>query len=313
MDSKLLQEVLDILCGDRTLFYYYPDKYTIFLLERVINKQKETSIRDLRNSQWQSLLSRPLLKDLVSKCGNGKLIKSDLLYVGSENFEPFVLTLGKWGSKKEYSWSQTSRPGANLVLHLNMSEKWSNTFNQLFGTTANNLFDCYHPLSEKRNTTLAWSRIDLDFDSGELLIEEIQSDFIKFISRMKVIATNAMAKKKSHFWFRGVKCESQIALKTAAELLSQFEKIWHEAMLTATLEFAFEELGMTSVYYHSFETCVVLRNLKGSRPPKSLYTQLPKKFCFNRTEEMPSFIESNRQARRRLKKVKNNSWFKIAA
>ena len=32
-----------------------------------------------------------------------------------------------------------------------------------------------HPVHEGRHRTLAWARIDLDWESGEALIEEIQN------------------------------------------------------------------------------------------------------------------------------------------
>ena len=39
--------------------------------------------------------------------------------------------------------------------------------------------DPFHPVASGGELTLAWSRIDLDLDRGEALVEEIQSDWVR--------------------------------------------------------------------------------------------------------------------------------------
>ena len=59
-------------------------------------------------------------------------------------------------------------------------------------------------------------------------------------------------------------------------------------MLTATLDFVHRELGINKVFYHSFDTGVRLKGIEsGWGPPRSIYTDLPRRFCFELGEERP--------------------------
>lgn len=313
MEKQLLQEVLGCLCGERTLYYYHADQYAVYLLRRLLSKQPKMAIRELRNSRWSSLLKRPLLKSLVAECGNGYLEEGILDNVWPEQAEPFVMTLGRWGGVRTQAWSQTSRPGTNLVLQLNLSTKWCREFEKAVKLSANRFFDCGHPLSDTRATTLAWARLDIDFGTDEVLVEEIQSDLVRGIVNMYRLAQRAKAKGLATFCYRRHELETTLIIAFAVEFLAAFAKNWQEIMLSATLDFVFDELGISLLYYHSFETGNQLKHLHWSKPPRSLYTDLPKRFCFTQTNDAPIFLQQERTLRRKFKKMEKNQWFYMAA
>lgn len=84
-------------------------------------------------------------------------------------------------------------------------------------------------------------------------------------------------------------------------------------MLNAAVQFLFEEIGLNDIYYHSFETGATLKHISFGLPPKSLYTKLPKQFCFDLVDEGPSFIRKDKHARRRLKKIDHQQWYRLTA
>lgn len=315
MNMEEINELLDCLVGERTLFHYYPDRYAVYLLDRYLRKQGDMPIRNLRSGEHAKLLSRPLLKELIKGLGHGRLSRDDLNAFWPDETQAYVLTLGTWGQKNEYRWAQTSRPGSNLVLQLNLSEQWAQKIQNVLDERLNEYIGMFHPLSEKRSATLAWARLDLDMGSGVSLIEEIQSDLVKELENLMFWAQQALNNDQAtvDLWHTENSICSKTLLDVTQSLLSEIKAIWHEAMLTAAIWFLFEELGMKKVYFHSFNTGCVLKNLRRCKPPKSLYTQVPDKFCFEKTPHGPAFLLDNKHARRRLKKVKNPSWFVKAA
>ena len=80
-------------------------------------------------------------------------------------------------------------------------------------------------------------------------------------------------------------------------------------MLSATLFFIVEELGIRDIWYHSWDTGNLLKGISGrSLPPRSLYTRLPRRFCFSETEAMPGLLQC-RQTRRRLRRMGSEARF----
>ena len=52
-------------------------------------------------------------------------------------------------------------------------------------------------------------------------------------------------------------------------------------------------LGVQKIYYHTYSSGNILKVLpENEAPPKSIYTQLPKKFCFSKTDEIPPFLQA---------------------
>ena len=52
--------------------------------------------------------------------------------------------------------------------------------------------------------------------------------------------------------------------------------------------------------------CITERQL-----PRSLYSTLPRKFCFTLTEEAPEFLLQTSDSRRRARKLKNVCWQRL--
>jgi hypothetical protein len=145
--------------------------------------------------------------------------------------------------------------------------------------------------------TLAWARIDLDFASNQALIEEIQSDWVKGVGE----------NHKNWLYGHGNMHEYR-------EVLRPYAKVWDEAMLTAALCFIRRELGIRDVFYHSYETGNRLKGIERyyhlGKPPRYLYTDLPKKFCFTPTSEAPDFLKSVRYLHY-LQQHGKAQWFKL--
>ena len=68
--------------------------------------------------------------------------------------------------------------------------------------------------------------------------------------------------------------------------------------------------GGILVYYHTFKTGIRFKNIAWTAPPRSLYTDLPRKFCFRETTQAPMFLKKckHRTVQSRLKD-KSNRWF----
>lgn len=313
MESHILAEVLECLRGERTIFTYYRDAYAAYLLRRVIADKSSVTLRELQHSRWSKLLKRPPIRDLMARCGDGYLRQVHLAEVWCESAEPFVLTVGAWGGARPDRWYQVSRPGCNLVLQLNLSNKWHQEFRAIVGEPANAYFGFCHPLSRSRAMTLAWARLDFDLRTSEVLVEEIQTDLVRDIGSMQREAHCALADKADHFYYYGNSINAIRFCRFAERFMHAFKKTWHEAMMAATVSFVFDELGVENLFYHTFETGNVLKNIHYRQPPRSLYCDLPEKFCFEETDSAPVFLQKDRHVRRKLKKSKDCRWFHMAA
>ena len=151
-----------------------------------------------------------------------------------------------------------------------------------------------HPVSQNGELTLAWARIDLDLKTNEALIEEIQSDWVR----------NAMAKATeedgdSIKWSRYVDT-----------ILRPHSKVWDQAMLASIIWFLVEEIGVTQLFYHTFETGSKFKHITWDQPPKSLYTKLPSIYCFEITHNGPRFIRDTKDKHIRKNFVKpDTKWY----
>ena len=98
------------------------------------------------------------------------------------------------------------------------------------------------------------------------------------------------------------------------EALRPYAKVWDEAMLTAALCFIRRELGIRDVFYHSYDTGNRLKGIERyyhlGKPPRYLYTELPKKFCFVPTSEAPDFLKPVRYLHY-LQRHGKAQWFKL--
>ena len=85
-------------------------------------------------------------------------------------------------------------------------------------------------------------------------------------------------------------------------------------MLTAALWFLQEELGFKEVFYHAWQTGNALKRLDDEHiPPRSLYSDLPEKFAFERVNKGPLFLESDPKVKKVKKRQDIWQWYRWAA
>lgn len=310
METQLVDEILECLVGERTLFYYYPDRYAVVMLQRLLCAG-EQRIVTIKQSALGKLLNKPIMQKVMASKGNGKLAASDLQVLWPLSCNAYVLTLGRWGSRADYRWDQISRPGENLVLQLNFSRQHDRHFDRATGIDSEDFNDWGHPTSDRGRSTLAWARMDIDLESGQALIEEIQTDWLRDVKTLYQCNQKAKQQNKDKFRFWGYDVPVVNAQDYCLQTLQQHRQ-WSEAMLTAALQFLWQEVGVYEIYYHSFETGKALKNIRYDGPPRSLYTDLPRRFCFTEVARGPNCIEACKAARKRLKKVKQPAWFRLA-
>ena len=288
----------------RLLFRYYKDRYAAMLLEDLL--QSSLPIRSLRESRYGRLLERPAIKALIASKGDGWLDRDDLLMLWPCEVESYVLTFAVWGSNKssEQFRYQTSRPCRQLALQLNFSGQHDAQYRRLIRDSKKNPFFLRsHPVNRKGRNTLAWARIDIDWHSGEALIDEVQSDWI---GRVELRLTQAR-RGYGPYWRPAARERLEIY---ANRIVAPHAAMWSEALLSATLHVLVREFGINRVWFHDFETGCEIKRLKQRRPPRALYTDLPRRFCFERTDEPPKFILAAQAPllQRKLKRRKGRFW-----
>lgn len=280
MNREALQFIRAVLPKGRTIYYDFPDRYALLLLEQEIG-DKEYSVSELKKTHLAPLLQKPRVKKLLSEVGSSRITARDLVNAWPAEQQGYRLTIGTWPGLKEKPskrWSQVTRLGWSLVLQLNLPDSHKRELSKKVLGWQEYANQPGHPIAGSGELTLAWSRIDLDVDTGEALIEEIQSDWIRDV---KYYAENRWHKEH-----KGWKAYYDTILKPPA-------KKWPETMLTATLWFLFEELGIKTVFYHTQKSGAALKSVKGRSPPRSLYSDLPRKFCFQTTYNGPLFIRDS--------------------
>lgn len=288
MNRETINFIRSVLPKGRTVYYGFPDRYALLLLEYVIGED-ECRIADLKKSVYSPLLNKPRLKSLLSNLGRSWIRSSDLINAWSTHPENYRLTLGTWPELTErpsQGWDQVTRWGWNLVLQLNFSTTHRRDLGGIVPDWKYNIQNSIHPISNGGELTLAWSRIDLDLETGEALIEEIQSDWVrdvKYYSESEYY--NDQGDWKKYF----------------EEFLKPQTKKWPETMLTATLWFLLKEIGIKTIFFHTNESGRQLKSIKKDFPPRSIYSDLPKKFCFQVTHNGPLFIRNS--AKKRLSKI----------
>ena len=288
MKSEQLSEVIACLPNGRTHYRYFKGAYAPQLLSMLIDK--EAPLRALKTSRLKPLVDHPLVKPVAALSGNGKLHKRDLDAVWQEPSQPFLLSISRWGGWNHWRWDQTSRQGENLVLQLNLPLEHLTLFRKWIDMSGKDTINgpySAHPVqkpnrNERYRDTLAWARIDIDFERDEALIEEIQSDGVRYIS--------AMAKR-----LRACGCRQCKQKFTYIQWFNKYSELWAEAMMMATLWFTKQELGINRIYYHTARSGWQIKHMhKKWQAPTSLYSSLPKKFAFKQTWAAPEFLLDTR-------------------
>lgn len=318
MDHESAHEVIACLGDERKIFHYYRDRYSLGLLRQLAGRQDngELPLARLRQSPYAGLLQKPRLRRILASLGRQALSEA---FIAGHDHDPqqeaFVLGIDQWGggSYRARRRQQTSRPGCNLVLQLNLSRRHDANYARL--GCAPGLFNYRgHPVSGKRNT-LAWARIDLDWASNTALIEEIQSDWIRDVAWLAERLQNKVRRGErldSPAKLYRLDCSIRTALDYCRQTLATYRPIWDEAMLWAAIGFIRDELGLAHIYYHSEQSGRLLKRIAGSSPPRALYCDLPRRFCFTATRALPEFLLCEPQVNKALKHHPDLSLFRLA-
>ncbi|GAA5785043.1 hypothetical protein [Chitiniphilus shinanonensis] len=281
MDKQLADEIVGMLPQGRTCFNYYPERYAWLLLRHVVGEG--ASVAALKQSPFAALLQKPRVKAWLAQLGGKRIGVADVVAADGDP-QPlcFTLSLGHWDGQ------QTTRGATNLVLQLNFDRGHDRRYRELLQPTRDDdspfVYGC-HPVNESGRNTLAWARLDVDLDAGEVLIEEIQNDWLR---------EAAYFERRPEAMY-GIAGGTEQVRAYLSWLLARYRAVWAEAMLAATVWFVREELGLRRLFYHSPASNVRLKGISPDRaPPRSLYTDLPRQFCFRPSSEVPRFLAGKR-------------------
>lgn len=306
MKPEFAREVMDCLPAGRTLFRYAKDDYA-FLLLRMLGG-REPSIHKLRQTPVRKLLEKPAVKPFLAACAGGTLAPDALpenRYSSEERC--YRLSLDQWGgsSSRRWRWEQVSRKGASLVLQMNLNREQTEKLRSTYVSEDSDPFENYgHPARSGDFPTLAWARLDFDLETGEALIEELQTDLLRDFQRIAEDAYEAKRKGSASFEKWGGTFDTARLIRCWENDFSAERAHWQEAMLCAALRFLVFEIGVRSIFYHTETTGAFLKNIRGTKPPRSLYTELPKRFCFDETDTVPQLLAAEKDWSRRAKAAK---------
>lgn len=299
MQLAEVKEIIECLPSSKTRFYYFRDRYALLLLSLYLDG--EVSKKELKQSRFGKLLEKDIVREAMQRSRSNKISANTFDSFWPRRYECYFLTLGVWGSKRGWSWKQTSRPGYNLVLQLNFSSAHDEPYRRLIDPESEHPFSYYtHPISGNMNT-LAWARLDIDLERGEALIEEIQTDWI----RGALYARRRAVQADDTIWAYGVEMQKDRVIRYVDSTLRRHEETWDEAMLSAAVWFLRRELGIKRIYYHTYESGARIKNISFRLPPRSIYSRLPKRFCFRATETRPGFLPGKSRPARASKRYDN--------
>jgi hypothetical protein len=310
-----VEQIIEALPDGRTEFAYRAGDYASHLMRYHVGSGR--SVRAIKNGPFSRLLNTDAIRQHLPNAGDGMLRLPDSEDEPVPHDRRFTLTLGRWGrdvSEGAGWWHQTSRPGFNLVLHVNFPDAHNKRYLKMFGSKSHD--ECpfenrYHPHCQlEGHWTMAWVRLDVDLDRGEALIEEIQSDWIREAHSSAgwlLDAKDWQTELHELDWYHPKKHKKKRVWRYLTNVMPPMQKIWAEATFTAAIWFLRSELGIQKIYYHTWHGG---RRLKASDGPRSIYVDLPKKFCFRRTTRPPAlFTGSSGKVVRRLGKIKPLDWF----
>jgi len=148
--------------------------------------------------------------------------------------------------------------------------------------------------------------VDIDFDTNEALVEELQTDWLREVMEANKYYKESVSRGKNPWilGYRGLNC-SEDAWMHYMDTIRSYASIWSEAMLHATVGFLKSEIGISKIWMHSFESGNLFKEIGWTKPPKSLYTKLPKSYGFENTTEGPEFLHNEKYLKRYFKKARN--------
>lgn len=334
MNAQEINDILSCLQDDnqpyKGCYYHYEHAHVHLLVSRWLQQfndapfHKETgrvaTVADFKTSKYARWQHTPVIKQWLASHAGRHAVLTPLPHIGlvDSKAKPmgYAITLGKWGSedKSDYLWwNQTSRLGYNLVVQLNLPLDVLRTYQAMkVDDPVENCQMTCHPVHEKR-LTLAWARLDIDLANSQVLIEEIQSDWIGELTWSLKDATKNYCdeccqyncdKHQGIFHYYGSPIRTKHYIDTMQKYHKQYKNTWANMILTATLDFIWRELGRDiHVFYHQYDFGCAL---KGCEPPKSLYSAVPEKLGFKITEEFPQMLMDNKLTQKKLNNIKRN-------
>jgi hypothetical protein len=295
MDPRAFRDVVACLPRGRTLFHYERDRFAVQLLDYLMSGG--WSAADIRASTFRRLLDRPPVRDALASAGRADFRREDVVFAPLPNPVPWRLSVAKWAALRDHRNRQVSRPGLNIVLQVNFAAQHNAEYRRHVSPANAPLFRLAgHPASLTEHT-MAWTRIDADLDTGEALIEEIQSDWFKrasyALSSQRWFYRREIDRADRETGIRSFEDFSAGIEHYCTHILPRYQRDWQETTLAAALWFIVSELGIRDIYLHQIETGNRLKriNPRWSSPPQSVYTDLPRRFCFSAVSSGPSFIE----------------------
>ncbi len=300
------REIIDCLPKGKTRFYYFKDRYALLLLS--LAAEEHRSKKELRSSRFARLLDKEVVREALSQSRGSELAAEDVDAVWPVRYECYFLTLAIWGSNRRDVYYQTSRNGFNIVLQLNFSSEHDDPYRRLVDPSDRRPFEYGgHPIATGQFHTLAWARLDIDLANEQALIEEIQNDWIRKALRARRVA----ARQRGPRYRWGSKVNNNRVIRYVDNNLKRHEAIWHEAMLSAAIWFLRCELGVRKIYYHTHESGARLKSIEYRLPPRSLYTRLPRRFCFAETDEVPGLLAASTRSRVRRERLEQARFFEM--
>ncbi len=291
MEIRLAEEILASLPEGGVPFRYFKDRYAVQLLAYAAAEGQ--SLSEMRRGRFRPLLQKPDVRRILGTRG-GRGVDWGLLdsYFPAPT-EDYLLTFGLWGTERDPWWNQTTRPSPNIVLQLNFPFAHDRAYRRYIEPREVHPFELSsHPINRNGRHTLAWSRLDIDLQRGEALIEEIQSDWIREAERAAEAALRSLVEGDCElpWWLEEARCDALQVFRYVEYVLARHRRIWDQAVVAASLWLLREHLGIRRIYMHTYESGCLLKKIPGRRPPRSLYEQVPRTFCFERVEEAPRFL-----------------------
>ncbi len=293
MRAETAHEIIATQPRTRARFAYARDSYAPRLLGYVL--RGETRIAAIKASRFGRLLARPNMAALVAERGGGIVTPDDLAYAeamelgGATPVLAYTIRFETWPANND-SWDmlQVSRPGVNLVVRLDFTGRHDKALGKLIGRDCARSFQVgCHPGSSEAHNTLCWARIDLDLDAGEALIEEVQTDWLR-----EAVDLLRLATANDGVQIGGYRVPARRWIAYVDRVLAPHRKVWAEAIMTAAIRVIVEDIGIRRIFMHDALSGHRLKCMdEDDRPPRSLYTDLPRRFGFLHGDELPEFLE----------------------
>lgn len=277
MDPHLFARVRAQLGSRRLSFPFFRGRHALLLLADQLDAG--WTLPQLKRSPFNRLLSHPVIRAYVASRQGRPLDAGALRRHGLEDACDYELGFGRWPDEGlgDPEGDQVSRAGVNLVVRLDLGARERAALRRIFGPDQP-VQETDHPHAGGYGITLAWARVDLDPLRGEALIEEVQSDWVR------------EARKESNAGWLPWRVRERWGRYVASPLRRPASH-WSEATLAAAIHVLRHELGVHRIYYHSWRSSLRLKHLDEDwGPPRSLYTDLPRRFCFQPTSERPALL-----------------------